>query len=99
MARTHLIGLNLRSESLGETHDYGNNNFRHIADNYIARAEENLGSADDEEKGNRRNIVKCRLGTSQDQGKKIKRRLTMTHFFVKFIAKYVKLRFLKISSF
>jgi len=42
--------------------------FRHIADNYIARAEENLGSADDEEKGNRRNIVKCRLGTSQDQG-------------------------------
>ena len=60
-----------------------------------------MGSADDEEKGNRRNIVKCRLGTSQDQGKNIKRRLTMTHFIfsVKFIAKYVKLRFWKNSSF
>lgn len=46
--------------------------FRHIAEHYIAKESSNSNSLEDEKHGktqsNRRNIVKCRLGTSQDQG-------------------------------
>ncbi|CBY13498.1 unnamed protein product [Oikopleura dioica] len=48
--------------------------FRHIADHYIAKEDAAMNSADVAEKSEsspkrmRRHIVKCRLGTSQDQG-------------------------------
>ena len=47
---------------------------RHIADHYIAKEDAAMNAADVAEKSEgspkrtRRHIVKCRLGTSQDQG-------------------------------